>query len=381
MPTCEECQRAADGSSPSRHSNPDQIRLVIIDIRSDMLQRETMLPRTGKLDFKNEIDKKALYQQIKDVLAGLTAQHDQIHICLLGLKSQEVPKSYDEAHEMGFGFSPLGKSQQEGAVDISSFHEKVLRTVIEIFYKEQTKYVSFLPGGFRECHDYVEKLNLVQLQKMCIEDLIEPPFLQFLEPHDGKDCYNCFLMAEESETQAPARKVSASFKGRHTMTRMSDSSPYVVVDRFGEAAGELTTRDTPTDKNYPFLSQNAAGRGEVATSGSKYNISFSLNANLPVKEENKQSSLEQPYDIFTGFRSWWQDNVTNQKLLSGFTAVTDMEITNPPANKRAGSYHRDRAGNHAVLKNVTELTRHNLGKPGQHELLYRQQDALSLVGS
>lgn len=158
---CEECQRATDGSPVGRHSNPDKIRLVVIDVRSDMLQRETMLPRTGKLDFKNEVDKNALYQQIKDVLAGLTAQHDQIHICLLGLKSQDVPKSYDEAQEMGFGFSPLAKTQQEGTLDISSFHEKVLGTVIEIFYKEQTKFVSFLPGGFKECHDYIQKLNLV----------------------------------------------------------------------------------------------------------------------------------------------------------------------------------------------------------------------------
>lgn len=57
---CEECQRAG-GSGVSRHSNLDKMRLVVIDVRSDMLQRETMLPRTGKLDFKAEIDKHALY--------------------------------------------------------------------------------------------------------------------------------------------------------------------------------------------------------------------------------------------------------------------------------------------------------------------------------
>lgn len=77
--------------------------------------------------------------------------------------------------------------------------------MIEIFYKEQTKFVSFLPGGFKECHDYIQKLNLVQLQKMCAEDLAEPPFLQFLEPHDEENCYNCFLVAEEYGLLVPER--------------------------------------------------------------------------------------------------------------------------------------------------------------------------------
>lgn len=59
-----------------------------------------------------------------------------------------------------------------------------------------------------------------------------------------------------------------------------------------------------------------------------------------------------------------------------------MEITNQPSNKRAGSYHRERGGTHQpVLKNVTELTRHNLSKPTKQDPAYKQQDALSLVGS
>lgn len=154
-----------------------------------------------------------------------------------------------------------------------------------------------------------------------------------------------------------------------------------MTDRFGETSGELSNRD----KNFDYMAKNATSSAQVqreaSNTGSKYNISFSLQANLPIKEENKQSSLEQATDIFAGFRSWWQDNITNQRLLSGFTAVTDMEITNPPSNKRAGSYHRERAGTHqTVLKNVTELTRHNLAKPSKLDLNFKQQDALSLVG-
>ena len=44
-------------------------------------------------------------------------------------------------------------------MNIQEFHDKVLRTIIEIFYKENFKYISFLPGGFEICHDFIEKQN------------------------------------------------------------------------------------------------------------------------------------------------------------------------------------------------------------------------------
>jgi hypothetical protein len=31
-----------------------------------------------------------------------------------------------------------------------------MRSIIEIFYKEKFKYISFLPGGFEECHEFIE---------------------------------------------------------------------------------------------------------------------------------------------------------------------------------------------------------------------------------
>jgi hypothetical protein len=66
----------------------------------------------------------------------------------------------------------------------------------------------------------------------------------------------------------------------------------------------------------------------------------------PVKEESKQSQLEQQsFDIFSGFRSWWQDNVTNnQKLIRGFGGHSEIEQNETSVR----------------LQNVTEITRNNL---------------------
>jgi|TARA_B110000285_G_C15106689_1_gene608440 hypothetical protein len=55
--------------------------------------------------------------------------------------------------------SRVGQSN-DGSYDIKEYHERVLRCVIEIFYKERMKYISFLPGGFEECHRFIENQNL-----------------------------------------------------------------------------------------------------------------------------------------------------------------------------------------------------------------------------
>ena len=126
-----------------------------------------MLPRTCKLDINNNCDRKSIQEQIR-LLVGDCRDFD--HICLLGLEEQDVPRDYNQAQELGFGMSPLGKNRQDGSCNIKEFHERVLRSVIEIFYKERTKYISFLPGGFKECHEFVEKQNLIQLKHLCISN-------------------------------------------------------------------------------------------------------------------------------------------------------------------------------------------------------------------
>lgn len=90
---------------------------------------------------------------------------DQVHICLLGLNRQEVPKDYNEAQET-VGFSHFGQSPisnkvpgagLDGSMNIKEFHEKVLKFIIEMFYRENFKYISFLPGGFEQCHKFIKE--------------------------------------------------------------------------------------------------------------------------------------------------------------------------------------------------------------------------------
>ena len=72
---------------------------------------------------------------------------DHTHICLLGLEEQETPKDYNEASDF-FGQSPMQGNNLDDQMNLREFNHKVLRCIIEIFYKEKFKYISFLPGGF-----------------------------------------------------------------------------------------------------------------------------------------------------------------------------------------------------------------------------------------
>lgn len=89
-----------------------------------------------------------------------------MHICLLGLNPQEVPRDYKEANDFigqsNFGQSPLSNkqlSQTDDNLDIRDFHDKVLKFIIEMFYRESFKYISFLPGGFEQCHQFIKQEN------------------------------------------------------------------------------------------------------------------------------------------------------------------------------------------------------------------------------
>jgi hypothetical protein len=169
-----------------------------------MLQKEAMLPSTAKFEINNNCDKKYLQQQVRNLIADCS---EQDHICLVGLSEQEVPKDYNQAQEIGFGQSPMSRVGQsnDGSYDIKEYHERVLRCVIEIFYKERMKYISFLPGGFEECHRFIENQNLqiIQLKAQNQDgeytqqnDDAHIQFLQFIEPHDSNNCYHCTMMAQ-----------------------------------------------------------------------------------------------------------------------------------------------------------------------------------------
>jgi hypothetical protein len=38
-------------------------------------------------------------------------------------------------------------------MDISDYHERILRFLVEDFQSKGFKYISIIPGGFSECHD------------------------------------------------------------------------------------------------------------------------------------------------------------------------------------------------------------------------------------
>ena len=76
----------------------------------------------------------------------------------MGLNKIDYPKDYNQAQEL-LGYisqSPASAKNypqnNENQINIKEFHEKVLKFLIEMFYRENFKFISFLPGGFEECH-------------------------------------------------------------------------------------------------------------------------------------------------------------------------------------------------------------------------------------
>ena len=119
-----------------------------------MLQRDGYMINCAKLEVENGITRTELERRI-DFLVGNI--HEEIHICLLGLNEQEIPTDYNQQQDLLNG-SPI--KAQNSDLSMEEFHQKMLKQIVEIFYQTKTKYVSFIPGGFQECHDALQFLNL-----------------------------------------------------------------------------------------------------------------------------------------------------------------------------------------------------------------------------
>ena len=84
-----------------------------------------------------------------------------------------MPRDYQEAQDTigfsHFGQSPLSSKTPGAAanadsnMNIKEFHDKVLKFIIEMFYRENFKYISFLPGGFEQCHKFIKEENALIL--------------------------------------------------------------------------------------------------------------------------------------------------------------------------------------------------------------------------
>ena len=129
-----------------------------------------------------------------------------------------------------------------------------------MFYNQQTKYVSFLPGGFEECHQFIERHNLNQLKFLNLSKQSDEPFLHLLMPHNQLNCYHCTIRSAPSPFQLDQNDLADFFNGDDK-----------------EAQSERYNRDK-----------------------------YQLQSSTVKEEEMKQSEDETTgFDIFTGFRHWW----------------------------------------------------------------------------
>lgn len=82
------------------------------------------------------------------------------HLCLLSLKSEEVPNSYQEAHQKKLQRSFVSTAgNSETGYCIEEFQSRVLSIVQESFRRQGFKYVGVLPGGFELCHNFIAEQN------------------------------------------------------------------------------------------------------------------------------------------------------------------------------------------------------------------------------
>ena len=104
-------------------------------------------------------------------------------------------------------------SSSDGSFNIKEFHERVLKCIIEMFYKEKFKYISFLPGGFEACHSFIEQYNQQVLQARILatggdmspqmadlrsgSDNLQPYFMELVDPHDPRNCYHCSVKGQQ----------------------------------------------------------------------------------------------------------------------------------------------------------------------------------------
>lgn len=133
--------------------------------------------------------------------------------------------------------------------------------------------------------------------------------MQFLDPHVHSNCYHCFTK-EEQESPSQMTIIGSSHKMKiKQLDDMSNMSPYMVVDDF---MGE-NFQKTQSSQSYQQVASQY--------SGSKYSIpTFEISTHA---KEEKQ--IEQGFDIFAGFRHWWKDNITSQKLISGLAGFADLD--------------------------------------------------------
>lgn len=48
-------------------------------------------------------------------------------------------------------------------MDISVYHERIIRFLVDDFMEKGFKYISIIPGGFNECHDLALQYNFSML--------------------------------------------------------------------------------------------------------------------------------------------------------------------------------------------------------------------------
>ena len=134
----------------------EKVRFLIVDCRIDYLQEEALLPNSFQLKIKHEISREYLQEQTERLISCKGVYH----ICLIGLDPLE------DKPEKKF------ETNNETNLDISAYHESVLKYLIEDFLSKGYKYISVIPGGFKECHE-------------------QSLFYNFPLLNHGKKCYHC----------------------------------------------------------------------------------------------------------------------------------------------------------------------------------------------
>ncbi|CDW77412.1 tbc1 domain family member related [Stylonychia lemnae] len=96
----------------------EKIRFLIVDCRLEALQKEALLPNSFQLSIQTELGLEPLQSKQKKV-----------------------------------------ETNNENFFDIKAYHESILRFLIEDFQLKGFKYISVIPGGFKECHEISQQYN------------------------------------------------------------------------------------------------------------------------------------------------------------------------------------------------------------------------------
>jgi len=111
----------------------EKLKILIVDCRINIMQQEAQVPNTIGLEIKDECRKEILEREVQK----LENFKDVYHICLMGFKK-------------------LGKDQEEKVeeelMSLEVYQEKIFRYVATEFLRQGFSRVSFIEGGFEECH-------------------------------------------------------------------------------------------------------------------------------------------------------------------------------------------------------------------------------------